>query len=64
MTALDTKRWLCEDTVHTHSHCHKDTVLDQSDLFAKSYIVKKFTDLGIYSCNDLLGTAPQIEGLV
>ena len=26
MTAFDTKRWLCEDKVHTHSHGHKDTV--------------------------------------
>ena len=31
MTAFDTKRWLCEDTVHAHSHGHKDT--DPSDLF-------------------------------
>ena len=27
MTTFDTKRWLCEDTVHIHSHGHKDTVL-------------------------------------
>ena len=26
--AFETKRWLCEDTVHTHSHGHKDKVLD------------------------------------
>ena len=32
-TAFGTKRWLCEDTVHTHSHGHKDTV---SDLINKS----------------------------
>ena len=24
--AFVTKRWLCEDTVHTHSHGHKDSV--------------------------------------
>ena len=22
LTAFDTKRWLCDDTVHTHSHGH------------------------------------------
>ena len=22
LTAFDTKRWLCEDTIHTHSHGH------------------------------------------
>ena len=64
MTAFDTKRWLCEDTVHTHSHGHKDTVSNPSDLFTKSYIVKYFTNLGIYSHNDLPGTAPLAEGLV
>ena len=26
LTAFDTKRWLCEDTVHTHSHGHKETL--------------------------------------
>ena len=30
MTAFDTKRWLCEYTVHTHSHGHKDTVSNPS----------------------------------
>ena len=25
-TAFDTKRWLCEDTIHTHSHGHFITV--------------------------------------
>ena len=24
LTAFDTKRWLCEDTIHTPSHGHKD----------------------------------------
>ena len=40
MAAFDTKRWVCEDTVHTHSHVHKDIVSNPSDLFSKSYIVK------------------------
>ena len=31
LTEFDNKRWLCEDTVHTHSHGHKDTVSDPSD---------------------------------
>ena len=57
-------RWLCEDTIHSHSHGHKDTVSDPSDLFTKSYIVKYFTNVGIFSHNDLPGTAPLAEGLV
>ena len=28
LPAFDTKRWLCEDTIHTHSHGHRDTVGD------------------------------------
>ena len=28
LTAFDTKRWPCEDTIHTHSHGHRDTVVD------------------------------------
>ena len=44
-TWLDTKWWLCEDTVRTHLHAHKDKVSDPSDLFTKSYIVKYFTNL-------------------
>ena len=64
LTAFDTTRWLCEDTVHTHSHCHKDMVSDPSDLFTKSYIVNYFTNVGIFSQNDLPGTASLSEGLV
>ena len=64
LTTFDTKRWLYEDTVHTHSHGHKDTVSDPSDLFTKSYIVNCFTNVGIFSRNDLPGTAPLAEGLV
>ena len=26
LTAFDIKRWLCDDTIHTHSHGHLDTV--------------------------------------
>ena len=45
LTAFDTKRWLCENTVHTHSHGHKDTVSNPSEV-------------GIPSHNDLPGTTP------
>ena len=61
MTAFDTKRWLCEDTVHTHSYGHKDTVSDLSDLFSKSCIVNSLAAMGR---NDPPGTAPLSEGLV
>ena len=37
-TAFDTKRWMCEDTIHTHSHGHKDTVKDPMTLVNDSYI--------------------------
>ena len=53
LTAFDTKRWLCEDTVHTHSHGHKDTESDPSDLFSNSYIVNCFTNVGIFTHKDL-----------
>ena len=55
MTTFDTKRWRCEDTVHTHSHGHKDTVSNPSDLLFRSYIVKYFTNVGIFShkCGNL-----------
>ena len=36
LTAFDTKRWLCEDTIHTHSHGHRDTVDDPEALVDKS----------------------------
>ena len=58
LTAFETKRWLCEDTVPTHSHDHKYTVSNPSDLFTKSYIVRCF------SHNDLPGTATLAQGLV
>ena len=43
------KRWLCEDTVRTHSHGHRDTVSDTMDLVNRSFIVD-------CSRNDLPGT--------
>ena len=52
LTAFDTKRWLREGTMHTHSHGHKDTVEDPMVLVNKSYItcsvvaaVKRLTNL-------------------
>ena len=50
LTAFDTKRWLCEDTVHTHSHGHKDAVSNPSDLFSKSCLVKCFFKNFIQIC--------------
>ena len=64
LAAFGTKRWPCEDRVHTHSHGHKDTMSNPSDLFSKSYMVKFLTNLGIFSHNDLPGTAPLAGGLV
>ena len=63
MTAFDTKRWMCEDTVRTHSHGHKDTVPNPSGLLFRSYLNKYFTNVGILSHNDLPGTTPLTEGL-
>ena len=58
LTAFGTKRWMCEGAVRTHSHGHKDTVTDPSSVFTRSYVVNCFTNLGIYSHNDLPRTAP------
>ena len=63
LTAFDAKRWMCEDTVHTHSHSHKDTASDPSDLFTRSYLVKCFTNVVTFCYNDLPGTAPLAECL-
>ena len=27
LTAYDTKRWMCDDTIHTHAHGHRNTLL-------------------------------------
>ena len=37
LTLFDTKRWICEDTIHTHSHGHEDTVEDPMTLVNDSY---------------------------
>ena len=57
LTAFDTNRWLCEDTVHTHSHGHKDTVSDPMYLVNRSFIMECITDAGVFSRNDLPGTS-------
>ena len=38
------KRWLCEDTVHTHSHGHRDTVADPMYLVNQSFIIQCVAD--------------------
>ena len=38
LTAFDTKRWLCEDTMHTYSHGHRDTVGDPEARVDKSFM--------------------------
>ena len=38
LTAFDTKRWLCKDTIHTHSHEHLKTAEFPGDLADMSYI--------------------------
>ena len=40
LTAFDTKRWLCEDTIHTHSHGHRDNVDDPEALVDKSLMIR------------------------
>ena len=45
LTAFDTKRWLCEDTIHTHFHGHKDTVLEPAYLTTMSIVVEYCTGL-------------------
>ena len=64
LTAFDTKRWLCKDTVHTHTHGHKDTVSNPSDHLFNSSLVNYFANVGIINQNDLHGTTPLVEGLV
>ena len=59
LRALDTKRWLCEDVIHTHSHGHLATVsyLGSMSLVNKSCFIECITDAGVFSHNDLPGTA-------
>ena len=64
LMAFHIKRWLCEDTVHTHSHGNKDTVSNPSDLLFNSYLVNKFANVCILRNNDLPGTTPLAEVLV
>ena len=56
MTAFDTKRWLCEDTVLTHSRGHKDTESDAMYLINRSFIIQCIIDAGVFSRSDLPGT--------
>ena len=58
LTAFDTKRWLCEDTIHRHSHGHKDTMSDPMHLVNRFYIWKCIVGAGVLSRNDLPGTSP------
>ena len=55
LTAFDTKRWLCEDTVHTHthSHGHKDTVSDPMYLVNRSFIIRCITAASVLVMNCL-----------
>ena len=61
LTAFDTKRWLCEDTIHTHSHGHLATMsdLESMGLVNKFCIIECITDAGAFSHNDLPGSALQ-----
>ena len=50
LTAFDTKRWLCEDIVHTL------TWSDPMFLVNRSFIIGYVTDAGVFSRSDLPGT--------
>ena len=63
LPAFDTKRWLCGDSVHTHSHGHKDTVSDPMYLVNGSFIIRCIVDVGVFSRNDLPGTSLRPERL-
>ena len=58
LTAFDTKRWLLEDTIHTHSHWHYNTVEDSQRLWNHSYIVGCMADAAIYNHRDLPPPTP------
>ena len=64
LTAFDTKQWLCEHTIRTHSRGHKDTMSDSKymDLVNDFYIVECVTNAGVFSRNDLPGTSPLLQG--
>ena len=48
LAAFDTKRWLCDDTIHTHSYGNRDTVENPSELEPASVITKCIAQTGIY----------------
>ena len=60
-TAFETKRWMCEDTVHTHSHGHRYIVSDPMYIVNRSFIIRCIVDVGVFSRNDLPGTALRPE---
>ena len=53
LTAIDRKRWSCEDTVHSHSHGHKATMPypERMSLVNKSHFIEHVT--GVFTRNDL-----------
>ena len=63
LTAFDTKRWLCEDTVHTHSRGHRDTVADSMFLVNRSFLIRCITDAGVLSRSELPGASPRADRL-
>ena len=63
LKAFDTKRWMCEDTVHSHSHGHKDTVSAPMFLVNRYFIIRCITDARIFSRNVLPGTSLRPERL-
>ena len=63
LTAFDTKRWLCEDTIHTHSHGHKDTVADPVELVNKSFIVECIAHSGVFGLSGPVPPPPASPGL-
>ena len=63
LTAFDTKRWLCKDTVHTHSHGHKDTVPDPMYLVNRSFIIRCIVGAGVFTRKDLPGISLRQERL-
>ena len=48
LTAFDTNRWLCEDTIHTHSQRQRDTVANPVELENDSFIVGCIAQAGVY----------------
>ena len=44
LTSFDPKRWLCEDTIHTHPHGHRDTVDGPEALVDKSLMTCAFAN--------------------